>query len=312
MSSKSSLDIKEAARELGFDACGIAKAMPVEKNIAESFKASLEQRDFADMHYMYEHVDMRLNPCLLMPGVKSVICVALNYAPKDRLSEESYQIADYALGKDYHDVVKKKLWKLAGILNDDAARCFCDTAPVLEHYWAQQAGLGWVGKNHQLIIPHAGSRFFLGEIFTTIELSPDPPASSHCGTCHHCIDACPTHALIPTNHQEGNYPPTRLVSEKCLSYQTIENRHDLATDAVRCLGNRIYGCDECQRACPWNRFSRPTTVKEFQPKEELMNMKKEDWQHLTEDEYRVLFKGSAVKRTKYSGLMRNIKAADKK
>ena len=183
-------------------------------------------------------------------------------------------------------------------------RCFVDTAPVLEQYWAQQSGIGWIGRNQQLIIPHAGSQFFLGEIFLDIPLDYDEPMASRCGTCDRCLQACPTHAIHLDDDGESTMDACR-----CLSYQTIENRGPLSDEASRALGNCFYGCDRCQQACPWNHFAQPTDVPEFQPSQELMAMTTADWQQLTEDDYRRLFKGSAVKRAKYAGITRNIAAA---
>ena len=254
------------------------------------------------MGYMAHNIDKRLDPCLLMPGVKSIVCVALNYAPAERMPEGELQFAAYALGQDYHDIVKSRLHALAARLNITAYRAFCDTAPVLERYWAAQAGLGWLGRNHQLIIPHAGSMFFLGELFLDIELDYDKPMPSRCGTCHACIEACPTSALC----SDGTFR-----SSSCLSYLTIENRSNIPPEHADKMGNTVYGCDRCQDTCPHNRFAMPTTESQLHPKPELLQMKRADWQQLTVEQYRSLFKGSAVKRAKYEGLMRNIDCAIK-
>lgn len=262
------------------------------------------------MDYMGNHTDMRLDPRLLMPGVKSIVCVALSYAPRRRIPESEYQFAAYAYGNDYHDVVKGKLHLLAQAVGTEHYRAFCDSAPVLERYWAVQAGLGWTGRNHQLIIPHAGSMFFLGELFLDMELVYDSPMESRCGNCHACIDACPTHALSAHGGSAAaDADATAFRSELCLSYQTIENRGSIPPKIAEAMGNTIYGCDRCQRACPWNRFSPPATEPLLQPKPELLAMKKDDWRRLTVEDYQRLFKGSAVKRAKYEGLMRNIRAA---
>jgi epoxyqueuosine reductase len=316
MNSKLSSDIKAEATRLGFFACGIAKAAPVREEVANIVRQWIENGENADMAYMGNYTDKRLDPRLLMPGVKSIVCVALNYTPEQTLPEGEYQFAAYALGQDYHDIVKNKLRQLAtslGFAEETASgevvegdeekprfRAFVDTAPVLERYWAEQAGLGWTGRNHQLIIPHAGSMFFLGELFLNIELSYDSPMPNHCGKCHACIDACPTKAIDTT----GTFH-----AEKCLSYQLIENRGDISPEAQSTMGDTIYGCDRCQQACPWNRFAQPNNTPELQPREALLNMTREDWQHLSVEQYQKLFKGSAVKRAKYQGLMRNIEAA---
>ena len=264
---------------------------------------------------MQNYEDKRLDPRLLVEGARTVISVALNYYPDTKLPIEEYQIAWYAYGKDYHDVMKKKLNALLEfiILPSTSAetiapatspltvsgRVFCDTAPILERYWAWRAGLGWIGKNTQLIIPHAGSCFFLGEVIINIAADNyDIPQKSRCGSCTRCIDTCPTKALEA---------PFRLNSKRCLSYLTIEYRGDLSPNMGQKMNKKIYGCDECQHACPWNRYSTPCKTEEFHPSPSLLQMKKSDWQSLTEEQYKTLFKGSAVKRVKYSGLMRNIR-----
>lgn len=293
----SSEHIKAEAKALGFFACGIAKAGTVSSDYADKFRRWLDAGGHADMDYMAHNIDKRLDTCLLMPGVKSIVCVALNYAPAERMPESELQFAAYALGQDYHDIMKSRLHALAAHLNITAYRAFCDTAPVLERYWAAQAGLGWLGRNHQLIIPNAGSMFFLGELFLDIELDDDKPMPSRCGTCHACIDACPTGALC----SDGTFR-----SSSCLSYLTIENRGGIPSEYADKMGNTVYGCDRCQDACPHNRFATPTTEPQLHPKPELLQMKRTDWQQLTVEQYRSLFKGSAVKRVKYEGLMRNI------
>lgn len=311
MSSKSlnSNDIKAEALRLGFFACGIAKAEPVDAGVAASFSLWLTEGGNADMGYMTNYLDKRLDPRLLMEGARSIISVAMNYTPAARPAEGEYQLAAYALGKDYHDVVKDRLRQLAAhfgwkdaLHNEDGnarkCRIFVDSGPILERYWAERAGLGWTGRNHQLIIPKAGSMFFLGEILVDVELDYDSPMPNRCGNCHACIDACPTKALGKIFH-----------ADRCLSYQLIENRGQLTSEAQQSMGDTIYGCDRCQSACPWNRYAHPNTIPEFQPKQELLNMTRQDWQHLSEEQYRSLFKGSAVKRAKYAGLVRNITAA---
>ena len=295
----SSEQIKAEAKVLGFFACGIAKAAPVPASCADQFRRWLDAGGHAGMDYMERNVEKRLDPTLLMPGVKSIVCVALNYAPGRKLPDGEPQIASYALGQDYHDIVKSRLHTLASRLGITAYRAFCDTAPVLERYWAEQAGLGWTGRNHQLIIPHAGSMFFLGELFLDIELEYDSPVPSRCGTCHACMDACPTGALTYNG---------QMCSARCLSYLTIEHRGDLPVDIAEKADNCIYGCDRCQDACPHNRFAIPTDDPQLQPKPELLGMTRHDWQNLTIERYRYLFKGSAVKRAKYEGLKRNIDA----
>lgn len=297
--------IKAEAHALGFFACGVAEATAVDEAAAASFRRWISGGGHAGMGYMAAHEDMRLDPRLLMPGVKSIVCVAMNYAPAVRIPDGGYQIAAYAYGRDYHDIVKAKLRRLAEAVKDLAGndaiawRAFCDTAPVLERYWACRAGIGWRGRNRQLIIPGAGSMFFLGELFLDIKLCYDAPMPPRCGTCRACLDACPTGAL----GDDG------LDARRCLSYQTIENRGDIPPAAAAAMGDCIYGCDRCQQACPWNRFATPCTEPELQPSPELLTMTKERWNSLSVEDYRRLFKGSAVKRAKYDGLMRNIRAA---
>lgn len=301
--------IKAEASRLGFFVCGFAKAEPVSEAMRRHYLGWLADGRNADMAYLGNNLDKRFDPRLLMPGVKTIVVVAQNYFPARRLAEGEPQIADYALGLDYHDIVKQKLRQLAATVGIADYRAFVDTAPVLERYWAVRAGLGWIGKNQQLIIPHAGSEFFLGELFVTVELPPDEPLPNRCGTCHRCVDACPTHALsLPATCVEGYGDITRFDARLCLSYQTIENRGELTVGAKAAMGDTFYGCDRCQRACPWNRFAKPSTEPLLQPREELLAMTRQKLENLTEEDYRRLFKGSAVKRAKYEGLMRNIKA----
>lgn len=302
--------IKQWSRELGFAACGIAKAERVDADTERHLREWLSDGMNAGMDYMARHLDMRLDPRLLMPNVKTIVSLALNYAPAQQFPKGEPQMAAYALGLDYHDVMKRMMLQLVEricpgevkhhghkVLPSPRYRAFVDSGPVLERYWAVKAGLGWIGKNRQLIIPHAGSMFFLGELFLDEALTPDQPMASRCGTCHRCLEACPTHAIA-----EGR----EFNAERCLSYQLIENRGALSKEAAATMGDCFYGCDRCQQACPWNRFAVPTRVPELQPKQELMGMTREKWQSLTVEQYQALFKGSAVKRAKYDGLMRNI------
>lgn len=331
--------IKAEALRLGFSACGLAPAEAVDETVATAFRQWLADGCQAEMAYMQNYEDKRLDPRLLVEGARTVISVALNYYPAKKLPEGEYQIAWYAYGKDYHDVMKGKLKELFEFIEKEVSfseetdstiastnnigtytenyasapqapvsqtsasplqgRIFCDTAPILERYWAWRTGLGWIGKNTQLIIPHAGSCFFLGEIILDREADNyDSPQRNQCGSCTRCLDACPTKALEA---------PFRLNSERCLSYLTIEYRGELSLNTGKKMGNKIYGCDECLKACPWNRFATPCRTAEFQPSPSLLSMKKDDWHSLSEEQYKTIFKGSAVKRAKYSGLMRNIK-----
>lgn len=297
-----SQQIKAEALRLGFSACGIARTHFVGEN-----KTYLEQwlanNYEAGMGYMNNHLDKRCDPRLLVEGAKSVISVALNYYPSRKLNDDQLQFAYYAYGQDYHEVMKVKLASLFNYINEQLhpvnGRAFCDTAPVLDRYWAQQAGLGWIGKNTQLIIPHAGSYFFLGEILLDIELEYDSPMKSKCGNCRQCLDACPVKALEK---------PFILNSNRCISYLTIENKGGIEPELASEMGNHLYGCDDCQKCCPWNRFATPQQTPELEPSEAFLSMEKQDWASLTIEQYRTLFKGSAVKRAKYDGLMRNLKA----
>lgn len=301
-----SSNIKAEAQRLGFVGCGVARAGRVSKEEEESFLAWLEKGHQADMAYMSRYTDMRLDPRLLLPGAQSILCLALSYVPRRTLPEGEPQIAAYALGKDYHDVMKARLFALAGALGlkTEQFKACVDTAPILERYWAEQAGLGFRGRNQQLIVPGHGSMCFLGELVVTLPVDHyDAPLARRCGSCHRCVDACPTGA-IPASGQSSDFDARR-----CLSYQNIENRGPLAPGIAKAMGNTFYGCDRCQQACPYNRGLPPTEAAEFQPSEELASMTRRQWLQLSLDDYRRLFKGSAVKRAKYKGLMRNIRAA---
>ncbi|WP_321439089.1 tRNA epoxyqueuosine(34) reductase QueG [uncultured Bacteroides sp.] len=297
-----SQQIKAEALRLGFSACGIACADFVgeSKTHLEKWLAEGNQ---AGMSYMENHPDKRCDPRLLVEGTKSVISVALNYYPSRKLNDDQLQFAYYAYGQDYHEVMKAKLTSLFNYINEQLhpvnGRVFCDTAPILDRYWAHQAGLGWIGKNTQLIIPRAGSYFFLGEILLDIELEYDSPMKSRCGNCTRCLDICPVKALKE---------PFVLNSNRCISYLTIENKGEIESEFASKMGNHLYGCDDCQICCPWNRFATSQQTPELEPSEAFLSMEKQDWVSLTIEEYRTLFKGSAVKRAKYEGLIRNLKS----
>lgn len=309
--------LKAEALRLGFSSCGIAQAGPVDISHVDFYNKWLKLGNHADMKYLERYEDLRMNPQKLHPGTRSVISLALNYYPQKRLKDNQYQFAYYAYGKDYHDVMKLKLRELwtsfcdslcgeNNIINicelKESCKICVDTAPILERYWAWKAGLGWIGRNKTLIIPHVGSFFFLGEILTDIEFDEyDIPMESHCGTCSNCIDACPMHALTDS-----------IDARNCFSYLTIEHKGDFK-DNIKLnktvndnKGCYIYGCDCCQLACPHNKMAKSTIIDEFQPSTEFLQMEQSDWEHLTKEEYQLLFRGSAVKRAKYEGLMRNI------
>lgn len=303
------LFLKSAASRLGFSACGVAPAAPVDGAVADAFRQWIAEGCHAEMAYLANNVEKRLNPTLLMEGAQSVVSVALNYYPAQLLdAANQYEFAWYAYGQDYHEVMKTRLNELAETLLADVEgevhyRVFCDTAPLLERYWAWRCGLGWIGKNTQLIIPRAGSTFFLGEIIFDRPFSDyDKPMEGRCGTCTKCLDACPTQALARAY---------MLDARRCLSYLTIEYRGEtLPAEAVRAMGNCVYGCDCCQQACPWTRFAYPSEVKEFMPNADFYSLSRERLQHLTVEEYRHIFRGSAIKRAKYEGLMRNVRAVE--
>ncbi len=297
----SAAEIKEKAKKTGFDACGIAQVATADSE-ALFFDRWLKEGNHAGMAYMENHREIRLNPAGLVEGAKTVISVALNYYPEQKLPPEVPHIAYYAYGKDYHFVIKEmldELWSaVTGQTDTGTVRFFTDSAPILERYWAWKAGLGWIGKNTNLIIPGKGSFFFLGEIITSLEVDHyDMPQKDRCGSCSRCLEACPTGAL------EG---PRHLNARKCLSYLTIENRGEIPAEQAACLGNRLYGCDTCQEVCPWNRFARPTRIEAFRPAPALLSLRKEDLKGFSREEYNRIFAKSAVKRAKYEGLIRNI------
>lgn len=258
------------------------------------------------MHYMENHFEKRTDPSKLMPGAKSVIVVLLNYFPKPGLTEkDNFIVSKYAYGRDYHKVMKAMLKKLQEAINKDIianeGRVFVDSAPVLERAWAAKAGLGWIGKNANLISPEHGSFVFIGELLVDVELEYDKAIKDFCGCCTKCLQACPTNAIVQ---------PRIVDSRRCISYCTIENKGSITETLKGQFQNRIFGCDICQDICPWNRKARVNTIDDFQASPDLFNMTKSDWQNLSEEKYNQLFKGSAVKRAKYEGLMRNIRFVD--
>ena len=297
--------ISQLAFSYGFSAIGCAPAEPVAEWRVKQWHDYLSSGRHAEMHYLEQHLEKRLNPQLLVEGAKSVVCVALNYFTEEAFPDDGYTLSRYARGKDYHDVVKEHLRKILDSIakitgNEYVGRAFCDTAPVDEHYWAWRTGLGWLGRNTQLIIPKAGSYFFIGTLILTEEIDTyDQPQPNRCGTCTRCIEACPTQALSPN---------TGLDARRCLSYLTIEHRGELPEFANKTLSPCFYGCDRCQEACPHNRFASPTSCMEFKPTQELLSMTPNDWDSLEKETYQRLFKGSAVKRAKFEGLKRNIQA----
>lgn len=294
--------IKEEARRLGFFHIGIARAEFMEAE-AHRLEQWLNQGFHGAMGYMENHFDLRTDPRKLMPGAKSVISLAYNYAPAESQQDpEAPKIARYAYGKDYHFVLRDKLRELLSFIHENIGpvegRGFVDSAPVLERDWARRSGNGWTGKNTLAIHPKAGSYFFLAELITDLELPSDGPIKDYCGTCRRCIDACPTDAISPQGYL--------LDGSKCISYLTIELR-DAIPDAFRGkMENWAFGCDICQEVCPWNRFAKPHAEPAFAPHPALPRMTKKEWVEITEELFQEIFRHSAVKRAKYSGLKRNI------
>ena len=293
--------IKDTAKKLGFQSCGITKARFLAEEEANLSKW-LAQKKHGEMAYMENHFDMRLDPRKLVEGAKSVISLSYNYFTIAKQSDPNApKISKYAYGEDYHFVVKSKLKSLLAIIQKEIgnvnARVFVDSAPIMEKAWAQQSGLGWIGKNANLINQQNGSFFFLAEIIIDIDLSYDAPVTDHCGTCTKCIDACPTEAIVAPYVVDGS---------KCISYFTIELKNEFPKEVKGKFNNWMFGCDICQDVCPWNKFAKPHQEKLFEPSTALLSMNKKEWEEITAETFQVLFKNSAVKRTKFEGLKRNI------
>jgi epoxyqueuosine reductase len=299
---KISEKIKQKAIELGFNYCGISAIRPIEKEAAY-LKRWLENDFHGEMQYMENYFEKRTQPDLLIENAKSVISVLLNYFPTNKIEEtDNYKIAKYAYGKDYHYIIKSRLNKIIELIQlefpESTSRAFCDSAPVMDKVWAQRSGLGWIGKNTCLITKKMGSFFLIGEIICDIELSYDTPIKDHCGNCTRCIEACPTHAI---------QAPYQLDARKCLSYLSIEYKNELTADNKQSQNHWIFGCDICQDVCPWNlRFAKPTQDIDLQPTEALTKMRKQDWQQLSKPDFNKLFKNTALERTGYDRLKRNI------
>lgn len=294
--------IKAEAKRLGFSFVGIAKAEHMDEE-AQRLEAWLHQGMHGKMKYMENHFEKRVDPTKLVPGAKSVVSLMYNYyTEKEQTDPEAPKISKYAYGEDYHFVIKRKLKDLLHFIREEIGevngRCFVDSAPVLERDWARRAGVGWVGKNTLLIHPKAGSYFFLAELIIDLELTPDSPMKDYCGTCTRCIEACPTDAISPQGYL--------VDGSKCISYLTIELRDAIPDEFQGKMENWMFGCDICQEVCPWNRFSKPHHEPAFEPHPDLLEMDERDWQELTEEVFKKVFKKSAVKRTKYEGLRRNI------
>jgi len=293
--------IRQEALRLGFDFIGISKADFLEEE-APRLEQWLLQHGHGQMKYMENYFDKRLDPRKLVDGARSVISLLYNYYPAAAQSDPNApRISKYAYGEDYHIVIKDKLRELLffieGVAGQVYGRVFVDSAPVLERAWAAKSGMGWIGKNTNLISPQHGSYYFISELILDLELIPDPPIRDYCGTCTRCIDACPTDAIIKPYVVDGS---------KCISYFTIELKEEIPSSWAGTFDNWAFGCDVCQDVCPWNRFSKPHREKRFEPSKELQHMKLEEWREMTEEVFRRVFKDSAVKRAGYKGFKRNL------
>lgn len=292
--------IKTEAKRLGFLSCGVSKAQFLEEE-APRLEKWLNNNMHGQMSYMQNHFDKRLDPTKLVEDSKSVVSLLLNYYPDQTQTEDSYKLSKYAYGTDYHFVIKDKLKQLLAYINQEIGevygRAFVDSAPVLDKAWAAKSGLGWIGKHSNLLSQKTGSFYFIAELIIDLELDYDNPTTDHCGTCTACIDACPTQAIVEPYVVDGS---------KCISYFTIELKEELPSSMKNKFDDWMFGCDVCQDVCPWNRFSKPHNEPLFNPHPELLSMTKNDWEDITQDVFSKLFKNSAVKRTKFSGLQRNI------
>jgi len=294
--------IKTEAQNLGFMFCGIAKAEFLEQE-APRLEDWLKKGMHGEMQYMENHFDKRLDPRLLVDGAKSVISLGLNYyTDNDQQDPLAPKISRYAYGADYHHVIKDKLKQLLNVINEKigevGGRAFVDSAPVLDRAWAKKAGMGWIGKNGNLINKKVGSFFFLAELIIDLELEYDiEPTADHCGSCTRCVDACPTDAIVGPYIVDGS---------RCISYLTIELKNEIPAEFKGKMDNWMFGCDICQDVCPWNKFSVLHNEPSFTPHSELLGMKQTDWEDITHETFQKVFKNSAVKRTKFDGLKRNI------
>lgn len=294
--------IKQTATQLGFDYCGIARAQKLDED-AFRLEAWLNNNYHGSMGYMENYFDLRVDPGKLVPGAQTVITLMLNYYPVVRQRIDAPQIAKYAYGKDYHYVIREKLQELIQLIKDNIGdingRGFVDSAPVLERSWAQRSGLGWIGKNGNLINKQSGSFFFIATLITDLELEYDDPlAKDYCGSCSKCIDACPTDAILPGKVIDGS---------KCISYFTIELKDQLIPEHMKGkFDNWMFGCDVCQDVCPWNRFSKPNTEQALAPVHEILQFSLNDWNALTEESFKKIFRDSPLKRAKFNGIQRNL------
>nr|WP_315214055.1 tRNA epoxyqueuosine(34) reductase QueG [uncultured Flavobacterium sp.] len=292
--------IKSEANRLGFLSCGISKAAFLEQE-APRLENWLNNQRNGQMSYMENNFDKRLNPTLLVDDAKSVISLLLNYYPSEFQNPNSFKISKYAYGEDYHSVIKEKLKELLFSIQENigevSGRAFVDSAPVLDKAWAAKSGLGWIGKNSNLLTQKVGSFYFIAELIIDLDLEYDYATTDHCGTCTACIDACPTEAIIAPYQVDGS---------KCISYFTIELKENIPDEMKGKFDDWAFGCDICQDVCPWNKFSKPHNEPLFNPKPELLSMSKKDWEEITEETFKVIAKNSPLKRTKFSGIKRNI------
>jgi epoxyqueuosine reductase len=294
--------VKQTAGMLGFEYCGIAKAMRLDDD-ARRLETWLNKGMHGTMKYMENHFDMRVDPSKLVPGAKSVITLLLNYKPIEKQADNIPKVASYAYGEDYHEVIREKLRLFLSILKEKLGevqgRGFVDSAPVLERSWAQRSGLGWIGKNGNIINKNAGSYFFIASLIVDIELLyDDPVAKDYCGSCTRCIDNCPTEAILPDKVINGS---------KCISYFTIELKDALIPGAMAGkFENWLFGCDVCQDVCPWNRFATPTGEPRFKAVAEILKFSSSDWNDLSEESFKIIFKNSPIKRAKFNGIKRNL------
>ncbi|OYX84372.1 MAG: tRNA epoxyqueuosine(34) reductase QueG [Flavobacteriales bacterium 32-34-25] len=292
--------IKSEAKRLGFLSCGISKAGFLEEE-APRLENWLNKNHNGQMAYMENNFDKRLNPTLLVDDAKSVVSLLLNYYPEKEQIQDSYKISKYAYGKDYHFVIKDKLKELLFSIQENigevSGRVFVDSAPVLDKAWAAKSGLGWIGKNSNLLTQKVGSFYFIAELIIDLDLEYDYATTDHCGSCTACIDACPTQAIVAPYIVDGS---------KCISYFTIELKENIPTEMRGHFDDWVFGCDTCQDVCPWNRFSKSHNEPLFNPNPALLSMTKKDWEEMTEETFKIVFKDSAVKRTKFQGLSRNV------
>ena len=294
--------VKKVARELGFDYCGIAQAKRLEED-ERKLTNWLQKGLHGNMHYMENYFDLRVDPTRLVPGAKSVITLLLNYYPSEKQEDTAPRISKYAYGKDYHLVIKEKLHaflaELKASIGAIEGRGFVDSAPVLERAWAREAGLGWIGKNGNLIHKNAGSFYFIATLITDLKLQADNPfTKDFCGTCNRCVEACPTGAILPEKVIDGS---------RCISYYTIELKsHIKPTLEKGQLDGWLFGCDTCQDVCPWNRFSKPHTNKNFNAIPEILQLNTSQWEEMSEETFKQVFGNSPLQRTRFKGIKRNL------